>query len=82
MVALGIESGRKRQHMGGTKLHAEAARFTALHDNGNTSFCHGISTVGAAEQPPKSGRNYCFEVTQVDVTVITDVSEAAHRLPE
>jgi len=54
MVAFGIESGREREHMGGTKLHAEAAGFAALDDNGNTSFCHGISTVGAVEHSPIS----------------------------
>jgi len=33
MVALGVESGRKREHMRGTKLHAEAAGFATLDDN-------------------------------------------------
>jgi len=49
MVTLGIESGRERQHVRRTKLHAEAAGFTALDDNGNTSFCHGISTLEVIE---------------------------------
>ena len=40
MVALGIEGGRKRQNFGWTKLRTEAAGFTALHHNRNTSFCH------------------------------------------
>jgi hypothetical protein len=54
MVALGVESGREREHVGRTKLHAEAAGFAALDDNGNTSFCHGISTLGVVENSPKS----------------------------
>jgi len=54
MVALGIKSGREREHVGRTKLHAEAAGFAALDDNGNTSFCHGISTLGVVENSPKS----------------------------
>jgi hypothetical protein len=33
MVALGIESGRKREHVGRTKLHTEAAGFTPLDDD-------------------------------------------------
>jgi hypothetical protein len=53
MVALGIESGREREHVGGTKLHTEAAGLAALDDNRNTSFCHGISTLGAVEKLPE-----------------------------
>jgi hypothetical protein len=45
MVALGIKSGREREHVGGTKLHTEAACFTALYDDRNASFCHGDSTL-------------------------------------
>jgi len=33
MVALGVESGREREHVRGTKLHAEAAGFATLDDN-------------------------------------------------
>jgi len=44
MVALGIESGGKRQHLRGTELHAEAARLTSFHDDGNTTFRHGTPT--------------------------------------
>jgi hypothetical protein len=33
MIALGIESGREREHVGRTKLHAEAARLTVLDNN-------------------------------------------------
>jgi hypothetical protein len=43
MVALGIESGRERKHLGGTKLHTESAGLAALDDDGNTPFCHGYS---------------------------------------
>jgi hypothetical protein len=43
MVALGIESGRQGEHLGGTKLHTESAGFAALDDDGNTAFCHGNS---------------------------------------
>jgi hypothetical protein len=53
MVALGIESGREREHVGGTKLHTEAAGFATLDDNRNSSFWHGISTLGAARKLPE-----------------------------
>jgi hypothetical protein len=53
MVTLGIEGGGKRKHVGGTKLHAEAAGLAALDDDGNTSFSHWISTLGAVEASPK-----------------------------
>jgi hypothetical protein len=33
MVALGIKSGGKRQHVGGAELHTEAAGFAALNDD-------------------------------------------------
>jgi hypothetical protein len=33
MIALGIESGRQREHVGGAKLHAEAARLTVLDND-------------------------------------------------
>jgi len=49
MVAFGIESGREREHFCGTKLDTEAAGFAALNDDGNTSFCHGISTLQVVE---------------------------------
>jgi hypothetical protein len=51
MVALGVESGREREHVGGTELHTEAAGFATLDDNGNTSFWHGISTFRAVDPP-------------------------------
>jgi len=44
MVSLGIESGRQREHVRRTKLHTETAGFTALNNDGNTPFCHDIST--------------------------------------
>jgi hypothetical protein len=54
MVALGIESGREREHVGRAKLHAEAAGFTTLNDDGNTSFCHGISALKVVQPTTKS----------------------------
>jgi len=54
MIALGIESGREREHVGRTKLHAEATGFTALNDDGNTAFCHGNSTLKVVELTTKS----------------------------
>jgi hypothetical protein len=45
MVALGIKSGRECKHVGGTKLHAEAAGLAVLDDDGNASFCHENSTL-------------------------------------
>jgi hypothetical protein len=33
VVALGIEGGREREHVGGTELDAEAAGLAALDDN-------------------------------------------------
>jgi hypothetical protein len=53
VVTLGIESGRKLEHVGGTKFHAEAARFAALYNDRNTSFCHEISTVKVVELTTK-----------------------------
>jgi hypothetical protein len=40
MIALGIESGGKRQYMGGAKLHTEAATLAALDGNANGAFGH------------------------------------------
>jgi hypothetical protein len=60
MVALGIESGRKCEHVGRTKLHTEAAGFTVLDNDGNTSFCHGNSTLKVVEQPHKIRHNYAL----------------------
>jgi hypothetical protein len=54
MVTLGIEGGRERKHVSRAKLHAEAAGLAALDDDGNTSFSHWISTLGAVEASPKS----------------------------
>jgi len=54
VVALGVECRREREHVGGTKLHAEAAGFATLDDNRNTSFCHGISTIGVVERSPET----------------------------
>ncbi len=51
MVSLGIKCGRESQHVRGTKLHAEAARLAALHDDRNTSFCHAIPQLGATCTP-------------------------------
>src|SRR5205823_2420843 len=44
MVSLGIEGGRERQDLGGTELHAKAARLTALHNDVNSTFCHESPT--------------------------------------
>jgi hypothetical protein len=60
MVALGIESGRKREHVGRTKLHTEAAGFAALDDNRNTSFCHGISTLKVGRRQPRISGDYAL----------------------
>jgi hypothetical protein len=38
MVTLGVESGREREHVRGTKLHAKATGLAALNDDGNASF--------------------------------------------
>jgi hypothetical protein len=59
MVTLGIESGRKSEHVGGTKLHAEAAGFAVLDDDGNASFCHENSTLKLVEHPRNLG-NYAL----------------------
>lgn len=40
VIALGIESGGKSEHMRGTELHAKTAGFAALDNDRNTSFCH------------------------------------------
>jgi len=54
MVTLGIESGRKREHVSRTKLHTEAAGFATLDDYRNTSFCHEISTLRVVEHNHES----------------------------
>jgi hypothetical protein len=54
MVTLGVEGGGERKHVGGTKLHAEAAGLTTLNDDGNTSFYHGISTLKVVQITTKS----------------------------
>jgi len=77
MVALGIESGREREHVGGAKLHTEAAGFATLDDNGNTSFWHGISTLGGRTFP-EILRDYAWRRRGLDVTGITDMREDAH----
>src|SRR5215472_7237255 len=41
MVSLRIESGRKRENLGRTELHAKSARLTAFDNDRNTSFGHG-----------------------------------------
>jgi hypothetical protein len=51
MVTLGIESGRERQHMRGTKLDAKATGFAALDDDRNTSFCHENPQLGVTITP-------------------------------
>src|ERR1019366_6397402 len=42
VVTLGVEGGRERQGMRGTKLHAEAARLTSLDYDLNRSFSHAV----------------------------------------
>jgi hypothetical protein len=61
MVALGIESGRKREHVGGTKLHTKATGFATLDDNRDTSFCHEISTLRVVETQPRIWGDYAFQ---------------------
>jgi hypothetical protein len=60
MVALGIESGRERQHVGGAKLHTETASFTALYNDGNASFCHLNSTFNGGQADYKISDDYDF----------------------
>src|SRR5262249_41653369 len=75
-IALGIESGGERQNFGRTEFDAESARFTALHDNGNSSLCH--------QEPPKE---CCHPkllklwqpASQQGVMAITICSALAHR---
>jgi hypothetical protein len=81
MVALGIKSGRERKHVGGTKLHTEAAGLAALDDNGNTSFGHWISTLGDGRTFPETLGDYALPRCSLGVTEITDVREAAHTFP-
>src|SRR5579864_4767575 len=38
VIALGVECGGKRKDFGRTKLHAKAAGFAALNDDGNSAF--------------------------------------------
>src|SRR5271169_4019646 len=43
VIALGIKRRRKRQHLGGTELDAEAAGLAAFHHNLDRAFCHESS---------------------------------------
>jgi hypothetical protein len=51
MISLRIEGGGERQHVRGTKLHAETASFAALYDDGNASFSHLIPQLGSTITP-------------------------------
>src|SRR6266536_1055400 len=48
MIAFGIKCRGKREHLGGTELHAEPACLTSLDNDGDASFCH--------EYPHEQGR--------------------------
>jgi hypothetical protein len=78
MVALGIESGRQLEHVGGTELHTEAASFTALDDDGNTSFWHGDSNLKAIDSDHEISRDYDFDGVRHDVTEVTDTRAPEH----
>lgn len=52
-----------------------------LDDDGNTSFCHEISTLNAVEHP-RDQRSLCFGARLLDVTSVTDVGEEEHTSPE
>jgi hypothetical protein len=54
MVALGVEGGREREHVGGTELHAKATGLAALDDDRNTSFCHEIPQLRSSERSGNS----------------------------
>src|SRR4029077_18174567 len=43
MITLRVESGGERQDLGGTELNAKPAGLTTLHDDRNTTLCHGSS---------------------------------------
>jgi hypothetical protein len=58
MVALGIESGRERKHLSGTKLHTESAGLAALDNDGNTPFCHGNSRFKVVKTLPETYDDY------------------------
>lgn len=78
MVALGVESGRKRQNFGWTELDAESARFTALDYDGNSSFGHETPTSGAVAAP-EFMFDYAFARSQLGVTMITERGEVRHK---
>jgi hypothetical protein len=60
MVALGIESGREREHVGRTKLHTQAASLAVLDNDGNASFCHGNSPLEVVRTLHKTVSNYAW----------------------
>ena len=74
MIALGIEGGREREHLGRTELHTKATGLTALDDNGNTSFGHGTPTLGVMGTRSTRG-NYGLGLSHQGVTWITDARE-------
>ncbi|HXY10073.1 MAG TPA: hypothetical protein VEI52_19685 [Terriglobales bacterium] len=71
VIAMGIESGRNRQDLGGTEFHAEAARLTALNDNVNRPFDH----IKPCEETLRSTLQYHESDTRSDVTFITSLSD-------
>jgi len=71
VIAMGIESGRNRQDLGGTEFHAEAARLTALNDNVNRPFDH----IKPSEETLRSTLQYHESDTRCDVTFITSLSD-------
>jgi hypothetical protein len=75
MVALGIESGGEREHVGRTKLHTEATGFAVLDDDGNATFCHGNSPLEVVRTLHKTVGDYARRGAELDVTNITDVCE-------
>ena len=79
MVTLGIEGGGEREHLGGAELHAKAASLAALHDDGNTSFCHGTPTLEVMGTP-KSLDDYGVTLSRRGVMQVTDAREARYNI--
>lgn len=68
-IALGIDSGREREHLAGIELDTKAAGSTALDGDGNTSFCRG--TPPGARSAPERLENYGLGLSQQSVMRVT-----------
>src|SRR5262249_236706 len=80
MVALGIKSRGKRQHLGGAELHAEATSLAALDNDRNTSLSHETPTPRRLR--PGFRVDYDGRKSHPGVMGITGLREARHAVED